>query len=81
MLELFKRMWVAWGAFARGLFTAQNWLIMGTAYIVAIGPLALWFRLTGRQLVDRAPADPNANTYWRPRSGQPMTMDEAARQF
>lgn len=81
MLETFKRMWVAWGNVAKGILTAQNWIIMGTAYVVAIGPMSLWFRLTGRRLIDHAPADPTAKSYWQPRTGKPMTMDEAARQF
>lgn len=81
MLELFKRMWMGWNGVAKHILTAQNVVLMGFTYVVALGPVALWFRLTRRQLVDRGPADPKAESYWQPRSGKPMTMDEAARQF
>lgn len=81
MLEIFKRLWVGWNGMARHILLAQNALLMGFTYVVALGPVALWFRLSGKQLVDRGPADPKAETYWQPRSGKPMTMDEATRQF
>lgn len=81
VLESFKRMWVAWGGFARGLLIAQNWVLMSFAYVFAIGPVALAMRLGGRRMIDRAPPEPGASSYWRPRSGKPMSMDEASRMF
>lgn len=81
MLELFRRMWVGWQGFARGILAAQNYALLGAAYFLALGPAALGFRLLGRQLLDRAPADPGATSYWTPRDGKPLTMDRAARPF
>lgn len=81
MLELFRRMWMGWQAFARALIRNQNVVLMGIAYVVALGPVALVSRLVGRKFLDRAPADPRATTYWHPRRPSPMTMDEASRPF
>ncbi len=81
MLELFKVMWDRWQGVAAGIMTVQNTILMGLAYFVGVGPVALGFRLTGRQLIDRAPAPPSAPTYWLPRSGKNITMTEANRQF
>ncbi len=81
MLERFKRMWLGWQGVAKGIMWAQNALLMSVAYFVGLGPVALGHKLLGKQLIDRAPADLNAATYGLPRSGKPMTMDEAARQF
>ena len=81
MLELFRRMWMGWQAFARGLIRNQNVVLMGIAYFVGLGPVALVSRIFGRVFLDRAPADPKAITYWTPRRPTPMTMDEAARPF
>lgn len=81
MLELFKTMWDRWQGVAKGIMAAQNAVLMGFAYFVGVGPVAIAFRVTGKQLIDRAPAAPNAKSYWLPRSGQAMTMKEANRQF
>ena len=81
VLELFKQMWVRWQKVAGGILYVQNTILMGVAYFVGLGPVALGFRAAGKALVDRAPADPKAASYWRKRSGKPQTMDEANRMF
>ena len=81
VLEIFKRMWAGWNAAVRRIFRVQNALLMGVAYFVGIGPVAIVMRLTGRSMLDRAPADPKATTYWVPRDGKPMTMEEAGRRY
>lgn len=81
VLETFKRMWLWWQGVAQGILWAQNAAVMTIAYFVGLGPVALGFRLSGRKLLDRAPPPSGAASFWVPRSGQPQTMDEAARQF
>lgn len=81
MIELFRRMWVGWQGVARGILAAQNVVLMGIAYWIGIGPVAVALRLTGRRLLDHAPADPAAASHWQPRSGVPITMKDASRPF
>ena len=81
MLERFKQLWLWWQGVAQGILTAQNYVLIGIAYVVGLGPVALGMRLTGTRLLDNGPADPAAKSFWVPRSGRPMTMDEANRQF
>lgn len=81
VLETFKRMWLWWQGVAQGILWAQNAAIMTIAYFVGVGPVALGFKLTGHKLLDRAPPATGTATFWVARSGQPQTMDEAARQF
>jgi hypothetical protein len=81
MLELFKRMWVGWNAGVRRVMGVQSAVLMGVAYFVGMGPVAIALRLTGRDLLDRGPAAKDARTYWKPRDGRPIDMDKAARQF
>lgn len=81
VLESFKRMWLGWNRVVKGIFWAQNAVLMGIAYFVGVGPVALGFRLLGRTLLDRAPADPQAASYWSARKGRPISMDEAARRY
>lgn len=81
MLELFRRMWLAWNRGVRGVFVVQNAVLMTVAWLVGLAPVALALRLIGRRLLDRAPADPGATTYWTPRRPAPMTMDEATRRY
>ena len=81
LLELFKRMWAGWNVVVRRVFDAQGAVLMAVAYVVGLGPVALVLRITGRKMLDRAPADPAAKSYWTPRAGTPMTMDEASRRY
>lgn len=81
MLELFRRMWVAWNRGVRGIFVVQNTVLMTIAWLVGLAPIAVALKLMRRPMLDRAPADPRAQTHWRPRRGKPMRMEEAARRF
>jgi hypothetical protein len=81
MLEGFRRIWMGWQGFARGILGVQNALLMGIAYFVGLGPVAIGFRLLGRRMLDNGPADPRASTYWIPRDGKPLTMEDASRPF
>ena len=81
MLELFKRMWVGWQGATRGILVAQNAVLMTVAYVLGLGPVALAWKVMRRSMLDRAPADPKAASYWRARKGTPMSMDEANRPF
>lgn len=81
MLELFRVMWVGWQRFALGLMRAQNVVLMGIAWAVGLGPVALVAKLVGHRFLDRAPADPGAPSHWRARDPAPMDMKRAARPF
>lgn len=81
MLELLRRLWIGWNAALRGFLTAQSRLLMSITWIVGVAPVALWLRLTGRRLLDRAPADPKAATYGLRRDPRPLDMERASRMF
>lgn len=66
MLQLLKRIWRGWKAFAHGLVKAQSWLLMAIAYVVAVTPVAIGFRLFRPDPLDQAAADPTLPTYGRP---------------
>lgn len=42
-----------------------SYVIMGTLFFLIIGPIAIVFRLLGRDPMDRS-FDPSARTYWQP---------------
>lgn len=44
-----------------------SYVIMGTLYFLVIGPVAILFRIFGRDSMHRG-YDPNAATYWQPAS-------------
>lgn len=81
MLELFRIMWVGWQRFARGIMTAQNVVLMGIAWALGLGPVALVAKLVGHRFLDRAAPDPAASSHWRARDPAPMDMKRAARPF
>lgn len=81
MLELFKRLWLGWNLGIRAVMRLQSRVIMTLAWVLAIGPTALVFRLMGKTLLDRGPADPAAKTFWLTRPGGEASMKDAARPF
>lgn len=81
MLELFKRLWIGWNRGVRGLMRLQTRALMTAAYLLAIGPAALTFRLLRRSLLDRGPAPRGATTFWLARPNAEATMRDATRPF
>ena len=45
MLRFLKRVWRGWKSFAHGLIKGQSWLLMAFAYILALAPVALLFKV------------------------------------
>ena len=81
MLELFKRMWARQNALVRGLMKAQTAILMGVAYVVGVGPVALGFRIVGRSAIARPAPDRGASTYWISVRDRPQGMDAATRRW
>jgi hypothetical protein len=81
MLEIFKQLWVGWNRGIRAVMRAQSKAIMTVAYFLAIGPIAVLFRLTGRTLLDRGPAQADARSFWVPRNPVEASMKDASRPF
>lgn len=82
MLELLRVLWVGWNErVLRNLLRFQNAILMGIVWVFALAPLAILLRLIRRPLIDRSPPDTATKSYWQPRDGQPMTMEQASRQF
>ena len=66
MLRFLKRVWRGWKSFAHGLIKGQSWLLMAFAYILALAPIALLFKVARPDPLDEKPADPGASTYGGP---------------
>lgn len=81
ILALFKRMWLLWNRGIRGVMRLQSRVIMTVAWLLAIGPVALVFRVVGRTLLDRGPAPPGARSFWLTRPDTEATMKDASRPF
>jgi hypothetical protein len=82
MLELLRVLWVGWNErVLRNLLRFQNAILMGVVWVFALAPLAILLRLMRHPLIDRSPPDTATKSYWQPRDGKPMTMDQASRQF
>ncbi|MEN9786043.1 MAG: hypothetical protein RLZZ299_1307 [Pseudomonadota bacterium] len=81
MLELAKRLWIAWNGVARRLLAAQNAAAMGVAWVLGIAPTAIVMRLIGHDPLDRRPPRPDDVSHWTPRDDGPLTMERARRPF
>lgn len=81
MLELFKRMWSGWNVGVRRFMAAQNATLMGVAWLLGIGPVALVLRLMQRDMLDRKLGAPDARSHWRARDGKPLDMQGASRRY
>ena len=65
MLPLLKIIWKRWKRLTHGLNTAISWTLMAITYVIAIGPVAVFFKLTRADLIDRGLGDTEADTYWQ----------------
>lgn len=81
MLELFRRMWLGWNVAVRRIVGAQSAVLMAVTWAVGLAPVAVFMRLSGRRMLDRAPADPAATTHRVARDAAPLDMDRASRMF
>lgn len=81
MLRTMKVIWRRWKGLAHHLIEYQNRFLMAVVYVVAVAPVAIAFKLAGRKMLDRGPADPDAETYWIARTEPPLDMERAARMF
>lgn len=64
MLALLKHIWKSWKRLTHGLNTAIAWTLMALTYIVAVGPVALYFKITRADLIDRGLGDTQGPSYW-----------------
>jgi hypothetical protein len=81
MLERFRRMWIGWNVIVRGIVGAQSAVLMVVTWTFGLAPVAIFMRVRGTRLLDRAPADPNAATYGVAREPKPLSMERASRMF
>ncbi|MEL6345436.1 MAG: hypothetical protein AAFV53_20175 [Myxococcota bacterium] len=66
MLAALKILWRSWKRLTHGINRAIAAVLMTVTYVIALGPVALYFRLTGQQLTDRGPGDINRPSHWKP---------------
>lgn len=59
---------------------ALSWLALGAIYWLALVPVALLARLTGKRFLSKG-KDPSAATYWVPREMGPVDRASLERQF
>ena len=79
MLGVLKTIWRNWKRFAHGLVKGQSWLLMAIGYVVAITPVALFFKIFRPDPLDEAPALPGAPSYGRPVNARPQDIRSAQR--
>ena len=80
MLEMLKILWARWKQLAHGLMKAQTAVLVFAAYWVAVGPVGLMTKLTGRDLLDRGKG-PGQGSLFLPVAPSPDDLDRAQRQF
>ena len=66
MLEFMKTLWRRWKALAHRIIRGQNWLLMGVAYWVGMGPVAFFMRIKHEDLIDRGLGDASSASHWLP---------------
>ena len=64
MLDGMKAVWRHWKAFAHALIRAQNWFLMALVYWLAVGPVAVIYKLMRPDSTDRGLGDPAAQSHW-----------------
>ena len=65
MLAFMKLLWRNWKKVVHGINGAISFTLMSVAYVLGLGPVAVYFKLTRADLIDRGLA-PELETYWKP---------------
>lgn len=66
MLNLMKSIWRSWKRAVHGINAGISWVLMSLAYVLAVAPVAVFFKLGRRDPLDQGAADLTAPTYGRP---------------
>lgn len=84
LTELLLRRFARKSAFYAAWTRAFEWIgsvwtaiLLSLIYVVAVGPVSLFMKITGKDLLDRALVP--GPTYWRPHEPNPLGPDAAAR--
>ena len=76
MLVLLKLLWRNWKKIVHGINGAISFTLMSVAYIIGLGPVAVYFKLTRADLIDRGLGAAELESYWL---GMPMDEDDVRR--
>ena len=66
-VKLTKGIYISFTLLTLPIGMAVSFLLMGAFYYLVLTPVGLFFRLTGRDVLNRK-FEPNSNTYWIKRS-------------
>ena len=74
-----RRLYDWWMKFARLLGKVNTVVLLTLVYVVVVGPVALVFRVLGKDLLDRRTE--KGESYWYERETDDQTMNRSKRQF
>lgn len=78
-MQVLKQLWHGLQKLALTVHRAVTWVLIAAVYVLAVGPLALWLRLLGRNVLE--PFQPVPPSLWLPRREVPMTLERFRKQF
>ncbi|MFT5682479.1 MAG: hypothetical protein ACI8RZ_003397 [Myxococcota bacterium] len=64
MLAFMKLLWRHWKRVVHGINGAISFTLMSVAYILGLGPVAVYFKITRADLLDRGLAE-ELESYWQ----------------
>jgi hypothetical protein len=72
-----SRFYTGWTRTFEWIGSVWTAILLSVIYVVGVGPVSLFMRISGRDLLDRALAP--RPTYWRPHEPNPLGPEAAAR--
>lgn len=77
--SLWRILYSYWMKFALALGKVSTAVLLTLFYVLAIGPVAIAFKLFGKDLLDRKAE--HRTSYWYDKSKEPITLDQSKHQF
>ena len=65
-----KFLWRRWKVLVHKINDVIAFVLMGSTYIFAVAPVAIFFKLTGQELLDRSLGEDSLKTYWLPKKNR-----------
>ena len=76
-----KFLWRSWKGVIHRINSVIAFVLMSVAYIIALAPVAIGFKILRRDLTDRGDADPDIKSFWGTFAQEELDIQLVQRQY
>jgi hypothetical protein len=81
MIVIMKFLWRRWKKLVHKINDVIAFFLMGFTYVFAVAPVAIYFKITGQNLLDRSLGEESLKSYWLPKKEIDQDIRRVQRQY